>query len=833
MPKHYTSLFTACVSLVAVAAATQAASANAKESDGRITAWEASRKANDSDMVTTGVARGRDRLDSATSTSSIKENEISKLAPRSLADLFRNLPGIRVEASAGETNNSYTVRGLPLVGSGAKYLQIQEDGLPVLEFGDLTTMGSDLFIRADLNVGQVESIRGGSASTFASNAPGGVVNLVSKTGEVEGGSVQLTTGLNYGSNRADFDYGGHLGEGWRFHIGGFYRQGEGPRDVGYDAYRGGQVKFNVTKQFSGGYIRFSGKLLDDHTPYYYSQPVGVSGTNANPKYFDLPNFSINRDTLLSRYNATQVGLSPEGSVDTNNLQSGNHVKSKSLGMEAQFEIADWTVTERFRYSDISGTVDAVFPVAVGPAAGLARAFTGGVGGTLTYANGPLAGSVINPATVNGNGLMALSAILHINMNSLRNVTNDLRASRVWEVGGGDLTTTAGVYKGLQDVDTSQQLSTVLQDVVGDGNSARINLTLPNGTAVTQNGVLAYGVPAQAGNLQRIDVRYDVTAPYGSFNFHKGKIAVGGSIRYDYGRVRGSVAQDVSTRAIDMNADGAITGPEARVAFIAPGTQSPVNYDYNYVSYSAGINYRIAPSFSAFARYSRGARAGALSILFSPARNPLTGKLVDKSAGFDPVRQAEAGVKFRHGGVALNLTGFYALTKETNSQVYIDSNGNSVLGLVQRSFRTYGAEFEGSVRRGPFALNTSATVTGGTITAAENPALVGKMPRHQATLIYTLTPQYDVDQFTVGATLLGQTSSYAQDINQLRMPGYATVGLFAQYRPVERLELSVNASNVFDKKAFTEIVDASIPASGVANGRTLYGRLVSASARFFF
>ena len=43
-------------------------------------------------------------------------------------------------------------------------------------------------LRADLNVARVEAIRGGSASTFASNSPGGVINMISDTGEREGGA---------------------------------------------------------------------------------------------------------------------------------------------------------------------------------------------------------------------------------------------------------------------------------------------------------------------------------------------------------------------------------------------------------------------------------------------------------------------------------------------------------------------------------------------------------------------------------------------------------------------------------------------------------------------
>jgi outer membrane receptor for ferrienterochelin and colicin len=246
------SAYASCATIAFCSFVTPAVAQDAKPQ----TAWEASRTVDDGDMVTTGVARGRDRLNSATSTSAIKENDIVSIAPRSLAELFRNIPGIRVNASTGESGNSYTVRGLPLVNDGAKYIQIQEDGLPVLEFGDLLTLTPDIFVRADLNVAQVESIRGGSASTFASNAPGGVINLISKTGEVEGGSVMATIGLDFESYRTDFDYGSRLGNGWRFHVGGFYREGEGPRGTGMNSMRGGQVKMNVTKQFDNGYIRF-------------------------------------------------------------------------------------------------------------------------------------------------------------------------------------------------------------------------------------------------------------------------------------------------------------------------------------------------------------------------------------------------------------------------------------------------------------------------------------------------------------------------------------------------------------------------------------------------
>ncbi len=831
-PSRYQVLST---SLFAIVASSWPGVAVASEAAPAKSAWEANLTVDDNAAVTTGVAKARDPLNSATSTSAIKERDITALAPASLAELLRNVPGIRTEGGSGIANNSYTVRGLPLINAGAKYLQLQEDGLPVLEFGDFFVAPSDLFLRVDMNVAQVESIRGGSASTFASNAPGGVINLVSKTGEVEGGSIQASAGLDFNSNRIDLDYGGQLGGGWRFHVGGFYRQGEGPRRTGYNALQGGQVKGNVTRQFDNGYIRFNFKMLDDRFPYYYTIPVGISGTDADPKFANVPGFDVITDAAQSRNITTRLANGYNGAITTDNMHDDMHVKSKSLGFESQFTLGDWALTERFRYADNSALLFQVVPLAVGGASDIAELLTGQAGNTLTYANGPNAGSVIVPANVNGNGLLAATGLYRAGVNSVRLVTNDFRASRVWKIGGGALTTTAGVYKSLQDLDTAEGMSTVVQDVVGNGRSALVDITRADGTAATQRGVADYGFLGQPGISRFVDVRYDITAPYASFNFQKGRFALGGSIRYDSGKVQGSTVDDQTTRGQDMNGDGVIdlTGPEAAVPFVDPSLAWPVSYKYNYVSYSTGLNFRLANALSIFARYSRGARAGSDSVVFSPALDRTSGDLADRSAAFDPVRQLEGGFKYRSGGVMVNLTAFRASSRETNTQIYNDENGNQVFGVVQRAYKTYGAELETRFRSGPFSLSANGTVVGGKITAANDPSVVGKKPRHQASLVYSVTPQYENDLFTVGANVQGQTSSFSQDVNLLKMPGYTTVGLFLQVRPIERLVLGLNAGNLFNTLAFADIGDATVPASGVGLARTLPGRTVSASARVFF
>ena len=84
------------------------------------------------DIVVTAVARGTNRLNTSITTSSIGCDALIQLAPRTSGELLRNLPGIRVEASGGDGNANISVRGLPVASGGSKFLQLQEDGLPIL-----------------------------------------------------------------------------------------------------------------------------------------------------------------------------------------------------------------------------------------------------------------------------------------------------------------------------------------------------------------------------------------------------------------------------------------------------------------------------------------------------------------------------------------------------------------------------------------------------------------------------------------------------------------------------------------------------------------------------
>lgn len=783
-------------------------------------------------VFSTGVAKGRDRLDSAISTSSLSESDVQELGPRSVAEILRIIPGVRSEAANGFGDNSISIRGLPIASTGSKFLQLQEDGLPILEFGDIAGATADTFLRADLNLAQVEAIRGGSASTFASNSPGGIINFISKTGTVAGGAIQTTAGLDYDMYRADFDYGAPISDTLRFHIGGFYRQGEGPRDTGFTALKGGQVKLNVTKDFAGGYIRFYGKYLDDRTPLYNQVPIRVTGTNDDPNYENIANFDVRNGTALSRYFTSNVTLDGQNNVRRNDIRGGQHAIVKSFGVESQVDLGEWSVTERFRFADMSNhTIGYTYILPV-PGAALSSV-VGVPGATYRYATGPNTGAAITDlASLNGNGLLALQLLGDGDFTSLDNVTNDLRVSRVWQVGGGKLTTTAGFYASRQTIAADTALNAVISDVRGDGTSALVDVVGANGQLRTQDGYFAFQFPGSS--RRSYNINYRTNAPFGSVNYHIGKLAIGASVRYDFGQVDGTLlgaelgGGRVGTAPRDMNGDGVISPVESRVGVTPLTRPAPLNYDYGYLSYSAGVNYRVSEPVAVFARYSRGGRANADRLLYSPVFNTNDGSLVVDTVLVDLVKQAEGGVKFRGKNVELNLTGFWAEAEDTN----VDASTGAGIARV---YQAKGLEFEGRVFYGPFSLTGGATYTDAEIKQdLNNPAVEGNRPRRQPKFMFQVIPEFTSDRFTVGAAFVGATDTFAVDTNQLKVPGYVTTNAFVQFRPLDRVTLGVNADNLFNVIALTSVDDDTVPAGGgIVRGHVLNGRTISASLRFDF
>ncbi|MQP66748.1 TonB-dependent receptor plug domain-containing protein [Niveispirillum sp. SYP-B3756] len=774
------------------------------------------------EIVVTAVVNQTSKMRSSVSVSALSADDLLQVAPRNTAEIFRNIPGIRSEASGGEGNANIAVRGLPVASGGAKFLQLHEDGLPVLEFGDISFGNADIFLRADANVARVEAIRGGSASTLASNSPGGVINFISKTGEKDGGSLAITRGLDYDTTRGDFDFGGHIDENWRFHIGGFYREGEGPRNANYTAESGGQVKANLTREFENGYARVYFKYLNDRAVSFLPQPMLVSGSNSDPDIRSVPGLDMRDQTLHSALFLTNTGLDGNNNLRTNSLKDGMHPVSTAVGAEFKFDLAEgWSIFNKVRMAQTDGGFVSIFPQQVTGAQALATEI-GGAGASLRYTDGT---RITNPSTLNGNGLASRVALFDVDINDFSNFANDFKLTRAIVAGDSTIDLTAGYYKARQNIEMDWLWNTYVMEVKGD-NARLLDVVAANGTLQTSGGLLGYGVPYW-GNCctRRYDAQYDIDAPYVSAALEMGQLNVDASLRRDEGKARGSYTASRQAQ-VDVNRDGSISVPERSVSIIDTANPQPINYDWGYWSWSVGANYMIDPDFSVFARVSRGGRANADRLLFGRVR--ADGSVATEDA-VDMVNQYEGGVKWRGDGISLFATAFFAKTQEQNfeatSQRFFD-----------RTYEAKGIELEASYRYEGFMLTAGGTWTDAEISKdALTPALKGNKPRRQADFIYQLTPSYSYDAFTLGANIIGTTKSYAQDSNELVMPGYTQVNLFADYAIAQGLVLSVNVNNLFNAKGLTESEEGSITPgqTNIIRARSINGRTSTATLKYTF
>lgn len=503
-------------------------------------------------IVVTGTATGGAKMKQSVSISTLDADQIAKQAPASAAEILRSIPGVRSESSGGEGNANLTVRGVPISAGGARYVQFQEDGLPILMFGDIAFGTADQFLRADYSLDRLEVIRGGSASTLATNSPGGIINFISKDGSETGGAVGLTLGASGGKQlRVDANYGGKLGPNTRFHIGGFQRVGEGDRPAGFNAAKGGQIKANLTQELGGGsYLRVSLKALDDRTPTFLPVPTyvqngeikAIPGINPRTAFFIGPNFTS--DTTFNK----------DGGFTTSDPRDGLRVRSTALGLEGNFKLADgWTVNDKLRFASTSGRFIGLFPANNGDGA--------------------------SPTTSN----TFTATLFNTAIDNLDNVVNDLKVTKsLNNVGGGKLNATAGLFYATQKVALTWYWNQY---------TVQMKNTEPNAT------LLGPGFTTWGGCCVRnFDVKYTTTAPYLALGWEAGPLSLDASVRQDSQKASGFYREDVA-------------------ASQTWGAKSPVNYKVNHTSYSLGGNYQLNKDLAVFARASDGVAFSADRLLY--------------------------------------------------------------------------------------------------------------------------------------------------------------------------------------------------------------------------
>lgn len=784
-------------------------------------------------FVVTAVSRpDKSQLQSSVSVSLLPMDKLELYTPRNTAELFRSLPGIRVESTSGEGNANLTIRGLPLADGGSRYVQFHEDGLPVVEFGDIAFGNADVLFRSDYTIANVEAVRGGSAAIFASNSPGGVINMISRDGKTAGGSIGFTYGLDFDTARTEFNYGSPISGDLRFNVGGFYRSGEGVRTSGTND-GGGQVKFNLTKDLNGGHVRLYVKAVDDTAPTYLPAPAKVNGADS---YGDLPGYDVLTGSLYTPNLTTDNSVDTHGNPVTRHF-NGIHTKVFAVGAEIMVSPAEGLViTDRVRFSSQSAQWGAPFPASIRTAQNAVAAYAPTFPGAtrLVYGSGPNKGQ-----TVANNELVTTVHAFSTDASDLGWMGNDLKINKFVNLGDGrKLDFTVGYYRSEQKIVQDWTWAAYLLETKGE-NANTLNLANAAGTALTSNGQLSYG-PLDWGNFSRAyDLQYTVDAPVASVTLQAGRLTLDAGVRRDTVKARGLVVDGVA-RSYDFNNDGAISGAElGGIPTFNRASGTNVNYELGYTSYSAGVNFTATKDLAWFARYSFGGRAGADRLSLNAGSS---GPGFQAKSFYYDVTQAEVGVKYRTtslvpGQLVLNATLFNAKTREPSG-----AELNKVNPPID--YKATGLELEAVYRYHGFEMRANATYTDASGSVTSGASRVSFTPRRQADFIYTLAPSYTMGALSFGGSAIGTTESYMQDpahgttqnASALKLPAYTTVNAFASYQLAKNLSLALNVNNLLNAQGWTEGEDGSLPgvaALQLTRARTIPGRSTSLTLRYNF
>ena len=559
-------------------------------------------------IVVTGTLNPLSKIESSVAITSKDAEEIREKAPLNTAQMLEVIPGFWAESSGGEGGNNLFARGIPQDGS-FRYVAMHEDGLPIYESPELAFTNIDLLFRIDETVEVMEAVRGGSSSIFASNAPGGIINFVTRSGtDVPQGLIKFTLG-DYDLFRTDINYGGPLGEDWRFNVGGFYRFDNGIRDPDFPANRGGQFRASLTRLFDNGFLRFNTKYLEERNIFYL--PIPLQDPD-NPK--GIPGFDPNFGTMTSN-DASKfiIPTPPFGAVQEYNLKDGMHPEIFQLGGEIDLELGGgWRVRDTFRFMEADIQFNAIFSLdnpfdaEVFAAGCFDPDFVGcdasGVAGATSvryrYVNFPDIG--FDPAGANGNGLVAKVGWWFVDK-PLDNFSNDLRLTKSWDRNSF----TAGLYFSDFSANEFWTFNTILTEVRDAPRMLDLEILDAAGdeiAQVTANGVFSWG---------DLYVNASHNGYLYAFYFNDewqatDKLRIDIGFRYEEAEFSGASEQAIDFDLSDRLAEVAeFDLPVLADDSISWGTGQfiPYNFDFDETAWSVGLNYNFKPGFSLYGRVS--------------------------------------------------------------------------------------------------------------------------------------------------------------------------------------------------------------------------------------
>lgn len=798
-------------------------------------------------MVAVGSIKPQSRLDSPLAISTIDRAKIDAMAPRSVAELMKAIPGLYIESSGGEANNVLAVRGVGAGNGFGKYAAMLEDGLPVVSEADTSFSAADNYTRVSTWIANVEGLRGGSSGVFTTNAPLGTVNFIGRDGTAgPAGEYKLEFG-DFGLIRNDAWFSGPIDPRTTFAIGGFYRIDDGIRDPGYKSNKGGQLTFALRHQFRDdrGYFKVTGKAFNDRTAFLL--PIPLTGDTANPR--SIPGGPSLHDGATASPD-TRFFLfpnSPVGPIE-HDLADGIQVRLGYIGTELQVKLNDHlTIENRNRYTDVSkswnanpfSTATSLQSIANGlatsgnvPASAWASALGAdgnyrfrltapGQGGAVVAADAAAA------ASLNGNGLGDL--MNHWKSSAdFKDFQNDLRL--VGNFNDGNTTASAGLYLKNNQEKKLWQWQTMLIDI--SPSYRRLDLSFVNATTGAVVGQYTYAGVTQAGSFyRRGTAEIEEVTPYFAVTHTAGKLILDAGARFMNLDYDGSYE---TFGKFDLNTFAPISAtpsPALMNATFGSGRYNTTHASENKVAYTAGANYTFGGQQAVFARYSSSPRLSNSDIIIQNGDGSVSGDTTP--ANIERITQYEAGYKFGGKRLAAFLTFFYARQRNIANSGFQIVNGVAVpvsfttglnspgveLDATWNPVRSLSIDVRGTVQR-PKIVTPGLVNIGGTLTSLD-----GLTPTRTPKVYGSISGTYTLAETALGRPAVTVSVAHTgsrptnQEANPNAIPLSAFTEVSAGFSLTFRQDFTfrLQVSNLFDSAGLTE----GDPRQAAGSGQSAY------------
>ena len=800
-------------------------------------------------VVVTGHFEPRLQLESSTAVTTLESKGIRQILPRGTADLLQAIPGTFVDASAGEVFTRVYSRGISASAEddmGWYYVSLQEDGLPV-SLVQHSYYSPDIFHRIDITTEKLEAVRGGSAAITALNGPGGIYNFISQgPRDTFGGEVKVLGGVQGEGNptlRIDGTFGGPLGNNWFYNLGGHYRNDDGARNTDFTFSKGGQLKFNVIKSHSNGYLKFYGKILDDFTNRY----TGVAATN-----WEDPQAAFGQDfhstALMMPAFSSDVPDGRrinEGATNEFDPSQGVHAQDRAFGIDILQDLGqDWSLRFNIKHSRKNANWQtAISNAFVSLNDPLAYFITGAQFpiGQVVFEDARSGNEV---ARLDNSGILAGESFQYIGSGTLPNdaimgTASWLKQNRSKEW-MNQITlrkTTAqhdlnfGFSGGFSNTSLYTQGS--FGFVTYEPNPRMLRVTLENpGQPVLalsdENGLSNYG------GLFFDNSRADVSQ-LGFFVNDRWKIME--ALHFDIGLRYENIGHKGSKdQAAPFQQDGGADGnplTEYDNGLLAPtGEQDEFDFHYDYLSYSAALNYKLTDEAAVFTRFSSGNKAPELNYYF----NNFSGVPITQAGEVQKITQFELGLKYGKNDFSATATAFWSRLKnigvadfafdpEDGSVFYtpVQFNDSRTIGLEWESayvpVSNLTFRFNGTIQNGKATQWTVYDAAGSVDTADDNVIDYSdnSLP-FNPTLMFNLGAEYQKDKISGFLRWQFMGEREGNVANAFQLPAYSIFNGGLAYQINSNLSLDLLVTNLFNSEGLANFFGAnSFGAS--ANGAT--------------